>query len=79
MTRRVSAKQLPLFEVDEVKAIDLVTDADREERTRLKSVQQRDDEARHERWQTHNGGGFNMRPCPCSKCVKARRQAARAR
>jgi hypothetical protein len=71
--RKASPKQLPLLDVPEVKPVDLETDADRQERARLRVVERQLDEARHLRWQKHNQGRMNLRECPCAKCKKARR------
>ena len=74
-TNKKPTKQLPLLtDIPEVKPTDLLTDEDRQEQHRLRLIQERENDARHERWAKHNRGKFNFRMCPCNKleCKKAR-------
>lgn len=67
-------KQLALLDTPEVKHDDLLTDDERQEKLRLREIERRENDARHERWALHNRGKFNFRMCPCSKleCKRAR-------
>lgn len=77
------SKQLPLMDVQPVTESELTTDAERQEKYRLKQVAKALDEQRHARWTAHNAsqharGAFaNIRPCPCATCVKLSRVRTR--
>lgn len=73
-----SSKQLALLDVPEMTKADLATHDEIQERHRIKQVEAAADERRHDRWQLHNRGSFNLRDCPCRKCIKARAAALRA-
>lgn len=77
------SKQLPLMDVQPVTESELTTDAERQEKYRLKQVAKALDEQRHARWTTHNaqqlrrGATANIRECPCTKCGASRRVRTR--
>lgn len=75
-------RQLPLLDAPELRESELLSNADVQERHRIRDIQQRADEQRHERWALHNAGKEvgqgNYRPCPCTKCCKRRRAELRA-
>lgn len=69
----MSTKQLPLIEVAEARASDLLTEEDRQEQHQLRQTIKEAEEKRHQRWRKHNAGRFNVRECPCANCVRLRR------
>lgn len=69
------SKQLPLMDMQPVTESELTTDAERQEQYRLKQVARNLDLQRHECWAQHNTTTWiNVRPCPCSVCVKLARK-----
>lgn len=72
------SKQLALLDVPELTKDELLTNDDVQERHRIKQIEAAADERRHDRWQLHNRGSFNLRDCPCRKCIKVRAAALRA-